>query len=120
MSPRVGIIRKRDFYAGALLVLLGLLAVDKGPGYGIGTLMSMGPGFKEEGVGIACGAHFAGRHPALIMQNSGFGNCANAILSLLNYYRILIRTEVGMPDSIAVIPLGAIEIRDRFVRSLQG
>ena len=43
---------------------------------------------EEEGVGMACGAHFAGRHPALIMQNSGFGNCANAILSLLNYYRI--------------------------------
>jgi sulfopyruvate decarboxylase subunit alpha len=37
---------------------------------------------------MACGAHFAGRHAALIMQNSGFGNCANAILSLLNYYRI--------------------------------
>ena len=43
---------------------------------------------EEEGVGLACGAHFAGRNPALIMQNSGFGNCANAILSLLNYYRI--------------------------------
>ncbi len=33
---------------------------------------------------------------------------------------IVIRTEVGMPDNIAVIPLGAIEIRDRFVRSLGG
>jgi sulfopyruvate decarboxylase subunit alpha len=43
---------------------------------------------EEEGVGLACGAHLAGRNPALIMQNSGFGNCANAILSLLNYYRI--------------------------------
>ncbi len=31
---------------------------------------------------------------------------------------ILIRTEVGMPDNVAVIPLGAIEIRDRFVGSL--
>src|SRR5581483_10833159 len=43
---------------------------------------------EEEGVGMACGASFTGRNPALIMQNSGFGNCANAILSLLNYYRI--------------------------------
>lgn len=43
---------------------------------------------EEEGVGLACGAHLAGRNPALIMQNSGFGNCANAILSLLNYYRV--------------------------------
>lgn len=33
---------------------------------------------------------------------------------------IVIRTEVGMPDNIAVIPLDAIEIRDRFVRSLGG
>ena len=31
---------------------------------------------------------------------------------------LLIRTEVGMPDNIGVIPLGGIEIRDRFVKSL--
>src|ERR1700744_1208530 len=43
---------------------------------------------EEEGVGLACGASLADRNPALIMQNSGFGNCANAILSLLNYYKI--------------------------------
>ena len=33
---------------------------------------------------------------------------------------IVIRTEVGMPENIAVIPLDAIEIRDRFMRSLGG
>jgi sulfopyruvate decarboxylase subunit alpha len=43
---------------------------------------------EEEGVGMACGAHLAGRLPAIVMQNSGFGNSANAILSLLNYYRV--------------------------------
>jgi sulfopyruvate decarboxylase subunit alpha len=43
---------------------------------------------EEEGVGMACGAYLAGRHPAVVMQNSGFGNSANAILSLLNYYQI--------------------------------
>jgi sulfopyruvate decarboxylase subunit alpha len=43
---------------------------------------------EEEGVGIACGAHLAGRRPAIAMQNSGFGNSANAILSLLNYYKV--------------------------------
>ena len=43
---------------------------------------------EEEGVGMACGAHLAGRRPAIVMQNSGFGNSANAILSLLNYYRV--------------------------------
>jgi len=43
---------------------------------------------EEEGVGIACGAYLTGRRPAVVMQNSGFGNSVNAILSLLNYYRI--------------------------------
>ncbi len=43
---------------------------------------------EEEGMGMACGAHLAGRKPAIVMQNSGFGNSANAILSLLNYYRV--------------------------------
>lgn len=42
---------------------------------------------EEEGVGIAFGANLGGRNPAIVMQNSGFGNCTNAILSLLNYYR---------------------------------
>jgi sulfopyruvate decarboxylase subunit alpha len=42
---------------------------------------------EEEGIGLAFGAHLAGRRPALLMQNSGIGNSANAILSLLNYYQ---------------------------------
>jgi sulfopyruvate decarboxylase subunit beta len=33
-------------------------------------------------------------------------------------YFILIRTQVGMPDNIGVIPLGPIEIKDRFTKSL--
>ena len=32
---------------------------------------------------------------------------------------ILVRTEVGMPDNIGIIPLNGIEVRDRFVRSLR-
>src|SRR5215831_7479088 len=43
---------------------------------------------EEEGVGLLCGAYLAGRRPAIVMQNSGFGNSINAVLSLLNYYRI--------------------------------
>jgi sulfopyruvate decarboxylase subunit alpha len=43
---------------------------------------------EEEGVGMACGAYLAGRKPAIVMQNSGFGNSANAILALLNYYKV--------------------------------
>ncbi len=32
---------------------------------------------EEDGVGMACGAYLAGRRPAVVMQNSGFGNSAN-------------------------------------------
>ena len=41
---------------------------------------------EEEGVGVLAGASLGGRHPALFMQNSGLGNCLNAICSLVNYY----------------------------------
>lgn len=43
---------KRDFYAGGLIMLFGLVAVAKGPGYGTGTLMRMGPGFMPTALGV--------------------------------------------------------------------
>ncbi|HER25688.1 MAG TPA: sulfopyruvate decarboxylase subunit alpha [Rhodospirillales bacterium] len=43
---------------------------------------------EEDGVGVLAGAYLGGRKPALVMQNSGFGNSVNAVCSLLNYYRI--------------------------------
>ena len=43
---------------------------------------------EEDGVGILAGAYMAGRKPALVMQNSGFGNSVNAVCSLLNFYKI--------------------------------
>ena len=43
---------------------------------------------EEDGVGLLAGAYMAGRRPALVMQNSGFGNSVNAVCSLLNYYKI--------------------------------
>lgn len=45
------LLRKRDFYAGGLTVLLGLVAVSKGPTYGIGTLAHMGSGFLPTALG---------------------------------------------------------------------
>jgi len=41
---------------------------------------------EEEGVGIAAGAALAGRRPLLLMQNSGLGNCVNALASLTGLY----------------------------------
>ena len=43
---------KRDFYAGGLMVLIGLVMALKGPGYRLGTLMHMGPGFMPTALGV--------------------------------------------------------------------
>ena len=51
MMSRNHLVRKRDFYAGGLMVLLGLVAVAKGPSYRLGTLMQMGPGFMPTALG---------------------------------------------------------------------
>jgi putative Ca2+/H+ antiporter (TMEM165/GDT1 family) len=46
------LVRKRDFYAGGLMVLLGLGVALKGTTYRAGTLMHMGPGFLPTVLGI--------------------------------------------------------------------
>jgi Tripartite tricarboxylate transporter TctB family len=46
------LIGKRDFYAGGLMVLLGLGIAIKGTSYRAGTLMHMGPGFLPTALGI--------------------------------------------------------------------
>ena len=43
---------KRDFYAGGLMVLLGLGIALKGATYRAGTLMHMGPGFLPTALGV--------------------------------------------------------------------
>jgi hypothetical protein len=46
------LLRKRDFYAGGLMVLIGLFAAVNGPNYRLGTLMHMGPGFLPTTLGV--------------------------------------------------------------------
>jgi putative Ca2+/H+ antiporter (TMEM165/GDT1 family) len=46
------LVRKRDFYAGGLMVLLGIGIALKGATYRTGTLMHMGPGFLPTALGI--------------------------------------------------------------------
>ena len=48
----IRILRKRDFYAGALMILFGHIMVIKGPSYNLGTLMHMGPGFLPTALGV--------------------------------------------------------------------
>jgi hypothetical protein len=46
------LVRNRDFYAGGLMVLIGLVAVKVAPSYGIGTPMRMEPGFFPTALGV--------------------------------------------------------------------
>jgi lysylphosphatidylglycerol synthetase-like protein (DUF2156 family) len=51
-SPLHDLVRKRDFYAGGLMILLGLGIALKGTSYRLGTLMHMGPGFFPTSLGV--------------------------------------------------------------------
>lgn len=44
---------KRDYYAGALIALIGAYTVVQGRSYNIGTLTRMGPGFFPVMIGVA-------------------------------------------------------------------
>jgi hypothetical protein len=46
------LLQRRDFYAGGLMVLFGLVMAIKGPSYKTGTLMHMGPGFMPTALGV--------------------------------------------------------------------
>lgn len=66
---------------------------------------------EEEGFGIAAGAYFGGKNPAILMQNSGLGNSVNVLASLYELYKIPIlmiishRGTKGEPI-IAQVPMG--------------
>lgn len=51
-SPLHDLVRKRDFYAGGLMILIGLGIALKGTTYRLGTLMHMGPGFFPTSLGV--------------------------------------------------------------------
>jgi hypothetical protein len=51
-SPLRDLVRKRDFYAGGLMLLLGIGIALKGSTYRLGTLMHMGPGFFPTSLGV--------------------------------------------------------------------
>jgi sulfopyruvate decarboxylase subunit alpha len=41
---------------------------------------------EDAAIGLAAGAYMAGKHPVVIMQNSGLGVCVNALASLSLMY----------------------------------
>jgi sulfopyruvate decarboxylase subunit alpha len=70
---------------------------------------------EEEGVGICAGAWMGGLRPALLMQNSGLGNCINALASLDMLYGIPLlmiishRGGVGEPI-VGQVPMGRLTV----------
>jgi len=113
MNPRravyLGLIRAGIDFATSvpcvnLQELLGLVDTDP-------DIIHLPATREEEGVGICAGAWMGGRRPALLMQNSGLGNCINALASLDMLYGIpllmIISHRGGRGESIiGQVPMG--------------
>ena len=113
MSPSLAIYRglKRagiDFAASVPCVnlqeLLTLLGEDP-------DIIHLPATREEEAVGLCAGAWMGGRRAALLMQNSGLGNCINALASLDMLYGIpllmIISHRGGVGESITgQVPMG--------------
>ncbi|MBZ9571419.1 sulfopyruvate decarboxylase subunit alpha [Methanobrevibacter sp. TMH8] len=66
---------------------------------------------EEEGLGICAGAYFGGKKTAILMQNSGLGNCVNALGSLFQLYSlplVMIMSHRGTEGEpiIGQVPMG--------------
>ena len=77
-----------DFFTGVPCSLAeGLIAsLERRPRVGREPYV---PAVREDiALGLAAGAWLGGRVPAVVMQNSGLGTCANALVSLSLLYRL--------------------------------
>ena len=66
---------------------------------------------EEEGLGICAGAYMSGKKTAILMQNSGLGNCVNGLCSLFELYKfplIMIISHRGTEGEaiIGQVPMG--------------
>ncbi|MCL2114641.1 MAG: sulfopyruvate decarboxylase subunit alpha [Methanobrevibacter sp.] len=66
---------------------------------------------EEEGIGICAGAFLGGKKTAILMQNSGLGNCVNALTSLYQLYSlplVMIMSHRGTKGEpiIGQVPMG--------------
>lgn len=66
---------------------------------------------EEEGIGICAGAFLGGKKTAILMQNSGLGNCINALASLYQLYSlplVMIMSHRGTEGEpiIGQVPMG--------------
>lgn len=95
--------RGADYFVSVPCKLLGdlitLLEQDDSVGY-------MPANKEEEGLGICAGAHFGGKTPVLIMQNTGIGTMISSLCSLGLFFNLpitMIISHRGSPGE----PIGA-------------
>ena len=125
MHPRVSKFKK-DYYGGALLVVIGLAAVYAGVGYRVGELAHMGPGFFPVALGgllalsgllIAISAR--GQKPAseeVVSHGhpTGMPDMRGCICIVLGILAFLLLGEYGglLPATFAIVFISALGDRD--------
>ncbi len=117
----------RDYYGGALVLLIGLAVITQGLSYTVGTLSHMGPGFVPVmlgvilaliGVGIALGARRT--DPEADTDAAGHPPEWRAwICILLAIAAFIVIGQYGglLPASFAIVFISALGDRDNTVRS---
>ena len=120
---------KKDYYGGALMIIIGVAAAYAASGYHLGTLARMGPGFFPFAVGvllalvglvIALSARFDNGPPAASGHGYGSGmpdlrGCACIIAGILAF---LLLGEYGglLPATFAIVFISALGDRGNTVK----
>jgi hypothetical protein len=109
--------RHRDYYAGALMALIGAGAIIEGRSYGIGTLTNMGSGFFPVALGaglILMGVFMAAIHsPAPDTQHPGTPDWRGtlAITAAVALFIALAQPAGLVPATFACVSVGALGTR---------
>jgi len=118
---------KKDYYGGALLVVIGLAAVYAGVGYRVGELAHMGPGFFPVALGgllaltgllIAISARgdkpSSGEEAASHGHPGGMPDLRGCICIILGILAFLLFGEYGglLPATFAIVFISALGDRD--------
>ncbi len=74
-----------DFFTGVPCSIIGNLIMSLTNRSDVTYIPSVR---EDAAIGIASGAYMAGKKPAVLMQNSGLGQCLNALTSLNLIYKL--------------------------------
>lgn len=117
---------KKDYYGGALMVLIGLGAVNGGLEYHVGTAAHMGPGFFPAALGgllafvgvlIAIGARSGGPSEAPIGHSSAVPDFRGTFCILLSIVAFFFFGEYGglLPATFAIVFISALGDRSNTI-----